>query len=224
MEKKKAWCIYIIKNIVDGKVYIGQTSNIKVRISSHKSELKRNKHRNEYLQNAVNKFSIDNFVFEVIEDCDETNIDNRERYWMDFYDSCNRSKGYNLVYGGNSNKHHSEETKLKIGNSLIGKRIGWEMDEETKNKISISKTGNPNSYPSEETLIKLSLARIGRKHSEETKNKISIAHNKLTEIQVEEIRKKFATGNYYYRELAEEYMVSDRTISNVVNFRFSHNK
>jgi len=214
--KEKICYIYKIKNIIDEKVYIGQTSNFKVRLRNHVSELKRNKHGNEYLQNAVNKFGINNFLFEILEQCNENNVDFKERYWMDFYDSCNRNKGYNLIYGGNSNKHHSKETKIKISKSLTGLKRG-DMSEEQKKQISITKTGVPLS---EETKAKLRIAsKLHTTLSEEHKNKISKSHEKLTEIQVEEIREKYASGKYTQRKLGEEYGVSGPTIGNVIRFK-----
>ena len=61
--------IYKITNKIDGKCYIGQSSNIKKRFKDHRYDLKYNKHDNPYLQNAYNKYGKDNFKFEIL--CEE---------------------------------------------------------------------------------------------------------------------------------------------------------
>ena len=59
--------IYIIKNTINGKFYIGSAVNIKTRWSQHRHQLKHNKHGNRYLQRSWNKHGTENFVFEVLE-------------------------------------------------------------------------------------------------------------------------------------------------------------
>jgi group I intron endonuclease len=94
--------IYKIENKINGKVYIGQSGNIKERWYNHKSELKHNRHCNRYLQSACNKYGLDNFEFSIIEECSMDIIDEREIYWIAYYDSCNTEFGYNLSTGGDS--------------------------------------------------------------------------------------------------------------------------
>ena len=64
--------IYLIQNIIDGKIYIGQAVDIGLRWSSHLSLLQAGKHPSKYLQEAVNKFGIDNFTTKRV--IDVTNI------------------------------------------------------------------------------------------------------------------------------------------------------
>lgn len=59
----------------------------------------------------------------------------------------------------------------------------------------------------------------GKPKSEETRKRISEIQIKLTQEQVIEIREKYATGKYKQTQLAKEYLVSDPTISHVVNFK-----
>lgn len=63
--------IYAIKNNANGKIYIGQSTNVKDRLWHHKSALKNNRHENSYLQNSYNKYGADCFEFVVIEECEE---------------------------------------------------------------------------------------------------------------------------------------------------------
>ena len=80
--------IYKITNTINGKVYVGQSVDINRRWRQHKnSEL-------DYpLYKAFKKYGIENFTFEVLEECTITELNERERYYIQLYDSCHF--GYN---------------------------------------------------------------------------------------------------------------------------------
>ena len=102
--------IYSITNILNGKRYIGQTYNFKDRWMRHRSYLKHNSEHNAHLQNAWNKYGASNFKFEIIEVCPFSDLDEREIYWINYYDSKNTS--YNFADGGlgcKGYKHTKEE-------------------------------------------------------------------------------------------------------------------
>ena len=67
--------IYIIRNKINSKFYIGSTKNFHVRKLRHFNELRKNKHHSVHLQRAFNKYSEENFEFIIIETC----VDYRER-------------------------------------------------------------------------------------------------------------------------------------------------
>ena len=100
--------IYKITNLKNNKVYIGQSTDIKSRWRNHKLELKNNTHRNSHLQNAFNKYGEDAFEFRILEETFEEDLDDAEEYWIDYFDSTNPKKGYNLREGANSYKHRRE--------------------------------------------------------------------------------------------------------------------
>ena len=98
--------IYQIKNLLNGKVYIGQSVDIEKRWSTHKAELKNNYHYNIHLQNAWNKYGEDNFEFSIIEECDMDELNAREIFWISKLNSCN--SGYNLTTGGGNTDSFSK--------------------------------------------------------------------------------------------------------------------
>lgn len=115
----------MIENEVNNRKYIGQSINVKQRISAHKSRLKKGNHENDYLQKQVNKYGLDKFTFTILEYCDVDDLDNKEKHWISHYDTMNRSKGYNLETGGNEGKIVSESTRMKKmgkNNPMYGKR------------------------------------------------------------------------------------------------------
>lgn len=92
--------IYKIKNKVNGKVYIGQSIDIKRRWYAHKNELGRQVHCNSHMQKSWNKYGEENFEFSILEECDLNDIDEKEIFWISYYNSANQDFGYNLTDGG----------------------------------------------------------------------------------------------------------------------------
>lgn len=92
--------IYKITNKINNKIYIGQSIDIKRRWRAYKNPYKDRKH-NSLILDAIEKYGIDNFLFEVIEECEKEQLNEKERYWIQFYDS--NHIGYNLTAGGDNN-------------------------------------------------------------------------------------------------------------------------
>lgn len=114
--------IYKIVNKTNGKIYIGQTiQNFSKRVRSHKSHLKCGVHHNSLLQRAYDKYGIGIFEFQVIEKCDVDLLDEREKYWIEYYKTTDRKFGYNFESGGNVNKKHHQETIEKFIENSRGK-------------------------------------------------------------------------------------------------------
>lgn len=115
----KKGTIYKIENLVNGKVYIGQTAmKAKYRKTTHFNALEGNRHPNKHLQRAWNKYGEENFIFKIIENVDIDKLDDREVYWINYYK--NKAGVYNLDSGGNKNKKLSKESKEKM--SLAAKQ------------------------------------------------------------------------------------------------------
>jgi group I intron endonuclease len=134
--------IYIWKNNINNKCYVGQSINIEYRSKRHLL-----KNCNSYIGNALKKYGKDNFTLTFIE-CPIEFLDMWEIFYIDFYDSF--LNGYNETTGGNQNKHgwkHSEESKIKMSKNreyLSGKdhpSYGRKLTDEQKKKVGESSTG-----------------------------------------------------------------------------------
>ena len=91
--------IYKITNTINGKFYIGQTiQNVKERFYQHCATKCSKAVSNMAIHRAIKKYSKSNFTVEVIEEIDSANLNDRERYWIKYYNSYNN--GYNSTKGG----------------------------------------------------------------------------------------------------------------------------
>lgn len=171
-------CVYLIRNTVNEKVYVGQTKNFVVRKAVHLYAARKGCERPLY--RAIRKYGEDAFVFEILEECDDSLINDREQYWISQYDSFNREKGYNLTSGGNQNYVLSEETKQKLHDLNIGEKNPCYGRCGIKHPMF----GKTNSKTSEMFKIWHKQGRfngrkywVGRKHTDETKQKIGQANS-----------------------------------------------
>ncbi len=139
--------IYQAKNKINGKVYVGQTiGNLDRRKSDHLSSVKSIRY-DSYFHNAIRKYGKDNFVWEIIEECNTIEeLNEREKYWIEILDSISPN-GYNLMSGGRNSMHH-EKTKVEMSEIRKGKycgkkhpRYGKKHTKETLKKMSESKQG-----------------------------------------------------------------------------------
>ena len=97
--------IYCITNLVNGKKYIGQSRNIENRWREHRLKpFQPNYKDGKILYQAIRKYGLDNFKFEVLEKCKIEELDEREIYWIAFYQTFppDLGKGYNETKGGDS--------------------------------------------------------------------------------------------------------------------------
>jgi|TARA_Y100000310_G_scaffold98156_1_gene95840 group I intron endonuclease len=209
--------IYIIKNTINDKIYVGSSIDIGVRWRNHKKMLKGNYHSNNHLQNAWNKYGEECFGFLVLEVVDDENILLRkERIYMNEYNSYNRKHGYNnMIPGENKGFRHSEGTKKKMSRKAKGRVF-------SKKTLQNMKSASRGRRYTIEGKQKLSEARKKNyKNSnlfEVNKNQHGSSHPRavLSEEMALEIKKKFENG-VSRAKLAREYGVGWTTIARVVN-------
>lgn len=91
--------IYKVTNDINEKVYIGQTAfTIEERFAEHCKDRLQDKSKNRPLYNAMNKYGIEHFQIEQIEECPIDKLSEREIYWIEYYNSY--ENGYNATRGG----------------------------------------------------------------------------------------------------------------------------
>lgn len=112
--------IYKITNLTNGKIYIGKTSeSIEKRWKQHIRDSKKRKNEKRPLYDAMNKYGINNFKIETIE---ETSIpDKREVYWISFYNSYHN--GYNATLGGDGKTRINYDLVINTYNKLKSQKL-----------------------------------------------------------------------------------------------------
>lgn len=160
--------IYKITNLLNGNFYIGQSVNIERRFYEHK---KTNRELRSNIKKAIKKYGIENFSFEVLEECNPEQLNEKEIFYIK-----SLKPKYNICEGG---------TGLK----------GYKLSDETKEKIKIKNKLNWNkkSFEEKENIIKNNLKGPKKNHivSEETKEKLRLFNkNKKQSLETIEKRKK----------------------------------
>ena len=102
--------IYKITNLINNKIYIGQSINTKHRWEQHVSSSKHNPRT--VVDKAIKKYGQENFKYEIIESTAE--YDDREKYWISYYNSTDCTIGYNIATGGKSVGHGINHPSSKI--------------------------------------------------------------------------------------------------------------
>lgn len=162
-------CIYRIYKIVctvNNKVYIGCTTKSIYRRFKEHIQSSKNKNKHSFLYDDMSKYGADCFYVELVEEgTDDSCRYEREKYYINLYNTRNESIGYNMTIGGLGTIGYkfTDEAREKISAAGIGrvvpqdvrdkiskKQIGKKLTEETKRKISISRlgkfTGEKNPY------------------------------------------------------------------------------
>jgi len=144
--------IYKITNLINDKIYIGRSVNLKSRKSKHKTKIS-----NTIISRAIRKYGHDNFLFEVIEYCEIDKLVEREGYYLDLLQPFRENNGYNILkdssIGGWLGMLHTSEARSKMSESKKG-IIPWnkgkkgvqECSDETRKLMSENNIGEKNPF------------------------------------------------------------------------------
>lgn len=221
--------IYIIKSPT-GKIYVGQSIDIKRRLNHYKNKGAKEQ---PYLHNSFNKYGFINHAFEVLTVCKREELNENEIFFIKKYNSFDSENGMNLTNGGCQSWKISEETRIKMKN-----RPKIIHSDETKEKMRVSAMGKNKGKPSprkgvklsEETKMKISINHrhlkpmLGKKHSDETKEKMrkkrigKAAYNRRPIVDIN-------TGIIYShkKEAAESIGINVRTLKAKLEGKLKNN-
>ncbi len=239
--------VYAIINIKNDFIYIGSFTNqgfIK-RINMHKSHLNNNKHHSWILQRDWNKFSKDNFIFQLLEFCSINKVRKLEQKYLDMNKIGIKNKSYNIL-NRVDRKFLPKEVIDKIKkahrnpNLLINTNTsGYKGVCPYKNKWKASIFRYGKSYHIGYYKTKKQASRAYNKinilsdkeffkwwNKEYNENRKDFKYrlygencpwSKLTKKDINRIRKMYKTGKYFCTELANKFQVDQSHISNIVN-------
>lgn len=212
--------VYRITNTVNGMSYVGQTiQRLSDRLSYHRRTAR------THLGRAIRKYGWGNFFVEVLQECSSVDdLNAAEVFWIETLLTLHPN-GYNHAFGG-GNRSLTEEHRKKIGDAQRGRK----QSEETRRRKSEALKGRPITWQDKlsaaaknretppEMLEGLRKGREGRIVSEAFR----IANSKnsptrvLSEEQVREIRRLWATGEFTQAQLAPMFGVKQPQIGRVV--------
>ena len=222
--------IYLITNKVNGKKYVGQSVNIERRFSEHlrSGQPEKYSHKNERDINtpihlAMQKYGIQCFSLTILEECEQSQLNERERYWINYYKSNNKQFGYNILAGGQDNfalkgELHSQaklsQSEVNIIKNLL-KNSNKNLNEILElfpfiSKSTLSMINQGKSWFDENEKYPLRKLETSHKGS-------SNGRAKFSEKQVMEIRKKYSMG-ISPKQLFKEYnnIASQSAISAII--------
>ena len=232
--------IYIIENLVNGKIYVGSSIHIEKRWNEHINELRNKIHSNQILQRAWDKYGETSFSFHIVQEVSvNDDLINIEQWYLD-----NWKPEYNIAkFAGTSpvkgvghkqssiqkiKKHWTLQKRKKMSNKMTKEgnhRYGTSWSDETRKRVQNLWTDEYRKEFSEKIKGE-NHPWWGRKMSEAHKQKLSSiragengSNSILTWKKVRKIRELYSSGDYYQKTLAEMYGVHIMTINDILHFR-----
>jgi group I intron endonuclease len=141
LESQNKSGIYMIRNNINHKIYIGSAVNLRKRYNGHSSTLILNKSENGRLQNFVNKYGIDKLSFNLIEIVEnKEKLIEREQFYLDLFKSYNREIGFNIsptagnILGVKMPQSHKDATSKRMRGTtmMLGKKHNAETIEKCR--------------------------------------------------------------------------------------------
>ena len=208
MDRKRSWPpllnsetensgVYIIRNLLNDKVYVGQAVNCKARWKIHRHHLRTGKHPSPHLQHSWDKNGEECFEFRVVEPVHNKNkLNEREQFWMAKYQCTDRYFGYNVTPTAGSQRgyHHSVKSRKKMSKAGKGRKLSPEW------RTNISK------------------AMLGVEHNETARRKLSEAHARLSNAQIFTLLDAYADG-VAQRDLADQYGMSLSSVNKIIRHK-----
>lgn len=234
--------VYLIRNTVNGKVYVGSSSNVEKRFGDHKRHLRRGAHTSCHLQEAWKLYGEESFVFTLKMECEENRLLEVEQEYMDLYLSSDGDCGYNICEKAGRPPSRkgipkSPETRRRMsdaaksrppeywkkcadarrgaGNHMFGKKHSPEMIEVYRQKA----TGKKHTEEAKAKIKewnRLNNRRRGVSLSHEEKMQRSVATAMFTPEDAKKMR-EMRNGGYFWREIAAFFNCSQSCARRVVH-------
>lgn len=228
--------IYKITNSINGKIYIGKTNNSSRRWKDHQrlAFAEGHKEYNKALYQAMRKYGIENFSFEIIEEIEnyKEKGEEREKYWILYFNSYNQ--GYNESLGGDGGSLPGHCSGAANGRALLTEADVYYIRQKYqegnargdiyilfKDKISESGFGRVWRGETWKNIMPEVFTEENKKRNEKLgKQKGSISKRILTEEEIKNIKQKFSEGKPL-KEIYEKYKdkISLSTIADIVYLR-----
>ena len=180
------------------RMLVGQTRNkLARRLACYKCDLYYNRYGNPYLQNCFNKYGWSAFKFTELEQCDNQQLNERERHYIITLNTYQSDHGMNLTTGGESGKYLSQESRDKMSKAHEGRVVTAEW----RKNMSIARQGRKPA--------------LGLIHTDETKRAIAKAHGS-TEFTIRHVDGRTIT-DVNKNKVAKQVGMSTRQLRRILN-------
>ncbi len=130
--------IYLVKNRINNKIYVGQSIDIKRRITQHLKQTI----AVGILHNAISRYGAENFEISILEECSPDQLDTQEEYWIATLNATDRNIGYNICSKGGSRKGTtvSEESRarMRLAMQKLARTDSWRKKVSESMKLKYS--------------------------------------------------------------------------------------
>lgn len=168
--------VYVIKNNINNKIYIGSSVKFNIRKNQHLHHLKKGTHHNPPLQNFINKYGIESICFEIIEKCSSSNLIEREQFYIDKYKNSKILFNVRLIaenMKGTKRTKKQIEYMVKCRLEKSGYKSGHKRPKEVIEKIKKTRLANGGWKCSQKTKEAVSKANKGKKRDEKFRDNLS---------------------------------------------------
>lgn len=206
--------IYIIKNNINTKVYIGQALDSKKRFQSHC----KGDYDNSLIDKTIQKYGKEHFWFEILESQIE-NYNEREKYWIKYYNSL-KPFGYNILTGGDEPPRYigDEHPNVKISDENI-KLLKIDLAQTT---ISLSQLADKYNISKKQIMrINQGISRVSLNEKYPIRQNPNI-NGKLSEEDIDSIIDLLRFTYRFNGDIAREYGIEVHTISRINNGTYHH--
>lgn len=218
--------IYRIRNLIDGKCYVGSAVRFSWRETKHRLHLQRGTHHSRHLQHAWNKDGASAFVFELLIRCDRDDLLFYEQLFLDGW-----KPEYNVWKQARSAAGVTRSQEFK--DRMKTCRTGYFPSAETRRKISDALRGRPTPFLDEHRNVnavrlaswtqsvagrafrkQLGLRRKGVPRSEDIRRKLSAAAARFDADQIRTIRTRIESGEMH-KSVASDYGINPSCVSEI---------
>lgn len=171
--------IYLIKNKLNGKCYVGQSIDIEARWKQHIIDSK-NK-CNQAIHKAISKYGKENFEFSVLEECSADELDEREIHWIKELDTFNSNSGYNCTLGGGGRNEGKDSYSAEY-NRVRQKAYRESNPENVRSRHKAWRDANPDNVRAYHKAWRDANPEYMKEYYEKNKEKVSASSKAYYEV------------------------------------------